>query len=121
MLEPCQEVVSKVLRKARVRIAAKVGASLLALSLAACTAQPGPDPTPSATADPATFNFGTGSNPLGLDPALVADSESYRVTRQIMEGLVTVDPTTYSMGRFASLTDPEGNPIQLWEPADESE
>jgi glyoxylase I family protein len=34
---------------------------------------------------------------------------------------VTVDPTTYSMGRFASLTDPEGNPIQLWEPADESE
>jgi glyoxylase I family protein len=32
---------------------------------------------------------------------------------------VTVDPTTYSMGRFASLTDPEGNPIQLWEPADE--
>jgi glyoxylase I family protein len=32
---------------------------------------------------------------------------------------VTVDPTTYSMGRFASLTDPEGNPIGLWEPADE--
>jgi glyoxylase I family protein len=30
---------------------------------------------------------------------------------------VTVDPTSYSMGRFASLTDPEGNPIQLWEPA----
>ncbi len=29
---------------------------------------------------------------------------------------VEVDPTTYSMGRFASLTDPEGNPIQLWEP-----
>jgi glyoxylase I family protein len=32
---------------------------------------------------------------------------------------VTVDPKTYSMGRFASLTDPEGNPIQLWEPAGE--
>jgi glyoxylase I family protein len=31
-----------------------------------------------------------------------------------------VDPTTYSMGRFASLADPEGNPIQLWEPADEA-
>jgi glyoxylase I family protein len=31
---------------------------------------------------------------------------------------VTVDPETYSMGRFASLFDPEGNPIQLWEPAD---
>jgi glyoxylase I family protein len=34
---------------------------------------------------------------------------------------VAVDPTTYSMGRFASLTDPEGNPIGLWEPADEDD
>jgi glyoxylase I family protein len=32
---------------------------------------------------------------------------------------VTVDPETYSMGRFASLTDPEGNPIQLWQPMGE--
>ncbi|CAN5274257.1 glyoxalase/bleomycin resistance/dioxygenase family protein [soil metagenome] len=31
---------------------------------------------------------------------------------------VTVDPTTYPNGRFASLIDPEGNPIQLWEPID---
>jgi glyoxylase I family protein len=30
---------------------------------------------------------------------------------------VTVDPETYPNGRFASLADPEGNPIQLWEPA----
>lgn len=29
---------------------------------------------------------------------------------------VEVDPTEYPNGRFASLTDPEGNPIQLWEP-----
>ena len=28
---------------------------------------------------------------------------------------VTVDPQTYPNGRFASLTDPEGNPIQLWQ------
>jgi glyoxylase I family protein len=33
---------------------------------------------------------------------------------------VEVDPTTYSMGRFASLKDPEGNPIGLWQPEDES-
>jgi glyoxylase I family protein len=32
---------------------------------------------------------------------------------------VDVDPTTYSMGRFASLKDPEGNPVQLWQPADD--
>jgi glyoxylase I family protein len=29
---------------------------------------------------------------------------------------VDVDPQTYPNGRFARLTDPEGNPIQLWEP-----
>jgi glyoxylase I family protein len=32
---------------------------------------------------------------------------------------VDVDATVYSMGRFASLKDPEGNPIQLWEPRDD--
>jgi glyoxylase I family protein len=30
---------------------------------------------------------------------------------------VEVDPERYSMGRFASLRDPEGNGIQLWEPS----
>ena len=29
---------------------------------------------------------------------------------------VTVDPEVYSMGRFAFLKDPEGNPLQLWQP-----
>ena len=29
---------------------------------------------------------------------------------------VKVDPQTYPYGRFASLHDPEGNPIQLWQP-----
>lgn len=33
---------------------------------------------------------------------------------------VDVDPELYPNGRFARLVDPEGNPIQLWEPtADE--
>jgi len=31
---------------------------------------------------------------------------------------VEVDPETYPNGRFAQLRDPEGNPIQLWEPQD---
>lgn len=30
---------------------------------------------------------------------------------------VKVDPQSYPNGRFASLHDPEGNPIQLWQPA----
>lgn len=29
---------------------------------------------------------------------------------------VTVDPEEYPNGRFASLADPEGNVVQLWEP-----
>jgi predicted enzyme related to lactoylglutathione lyase len=29
---------------------------------------------------------------------------------------VEVDETDYPNGRFAQLTDPEGNAIQLWEP-----
>lgn len=66
----------------------------MALTLAACTAQPAPSPKPSTPDAPVVFTFGTGSDPLGLDPALVSDSESYRVTRQVLEGLVTVDPTT---------------------------
>jgi catechol 2,3-dioxygenase-like lactoylglutathione lyase family enzyme len=31
---------------------------------------------------------------------------------------VEPDPQTYPQGRFARLSDPEGNPIELWESAD---
>jgi predicted enzyme related to lactoylglutathione lyase len=30
---------------------------------------------------------------------------------------VAIDSQTYPNGRFASLKGPEGNPIQLWQPA----
>ena len=30
---------------------------------------------------------------------------------------VEVDPENYPYGRFAELKDPEGNPIQLWQPS----
>lgn len=33
---------------------------------------------------------------------------------------VKVDPEKYSYGRFARLHDPEGNPIELWEPLNPS-
>lgn len=40
------------------------------------------------------------------------------MTAQLQEqGIkVTVDPEQYPNGRFARLNDPEGNPIELWEP-----
>jgi glyoxylase I family protein len=31
---------------------------------------------------------------------------------------VDVDPRYYPNGRFARLRDPEGNPIELWEPTE---
>ena len=31
--------------------------------------------------------------------------------------VVDVDPQVHPNGRFASLQDPEGNPLQLWQPA----
>jgi len=34
------------------------------------------------------------------------------------EGIAVADPETYpNIGRFARLHDPEGNPIELWQPA----
>lgn len=41
------------------------------------------------------------------------------MVRQLVAAGVTVDvdPETYPNGRFADLRDPEGNLVQLWEPA----
>jgi glyoxylase I family protein len=33
---------------------------------------------------------------------------------------LTLDPEVYLNGRFARLSDPERNPIELWEPKDDS-
>lgn len=41
--------------------------------------------------------------------AMVAQLSSAGVT-------VDVDPDVYPNGRFANLHDPEGNPVQLWQP-----
>lgn len=75
-------------------------AAVVLVAVSGCTGdvQPSPSSTTPATASsaPVTFNFGTGSDPVGFDPALVSDSESYRVTRQILEPLLTVDPVTGS-------------------------
>ncbi len=41
--------------------------------------------------------------------AMIAQLEAADIT-------VKLDPNDYPNGRFAALSDPEGNPIQLWEP-----
>jgi peptide/nickel transport system substrate-binding protein len=73
-------------------------AGAAAVVLAGCTPDRAPSPAPSATptaAEPdATFTFAVPSAPSSLDPAVTSDLESWRITRQILEGLVTADPTT---------------------------
>ena len=51
----------------------------------------------------------------------VADIEAF-VAQLNADGIaVELDPQTYPNGRFASLSDPEGNPIQLWQAMDPGE
>ncbi|MEO1731588.1 MAG: VOC family protein [Pseudomonadota bacterium] len=47
----------------------------------------------------------------------VADLDAFAAQLKADGVAVEVDPKTYPNGRFATLADPEGNPIQLWEPA----
>ncbi|WP_341482214.1 ABC transporter substrate-binding protein [Arthrobacter zhangbolii] len=78
----------------------RAGAAAAALMLAGCTAEAaGEDPTagPSATGGSgpaARFTFATAARPVTLDPALASDTESFRVSRQVLEGLVGVDALT---------------------------
>ena len=41
-----------------------------------------------------TFVFAASTDPAGLDPAFASDGETFRVSRQIFEGLVGVEPGT---------------------------
>ncbi len=41
-----------------------------------------------------TFVFAASADPSGLDPAFASDGETFRVTRQIFEGLVGTEPGT---------------------------
>jgi glyoxylase I family protein len=49
----------------------------------------------------------------------VADLEAMASQLRAAGIAVEVDPEAYPNGRFARLHDPEGNPIELWEPRDE--
>src|SRR5689334_6311351 len=46
----------------------------------------------------------------------VRDLDGLVKNLQAAQIAVTLDPETYPNGRFARLHDPEGNPIELWEP-----
>ena len=64
--------------------------------------------TPSISATPWMINF------------RVANLDRM-ITQLRAKGIeVTLDPEIYPNGRFARLNDPEGNPIELWEPKADS-
>lgn len=98
--------VSPTHRRRRLSLPLRALAAATALGLTACTAgTPIATPTtaPATSAEPSapvgdtttgTFAFGTAADPTGLDPALASDTESFRVTRQVLEGLVGIDPLT---------------------------
>ena len=66
-----------------------------ALALSACTSQRGGDGDTDATADvDGTFVFAASADPASLDPAFAQDGETFRVSRQIFEGLVGTEPGT---------------------------
>jgi glyoxylase I family protein len=46
----------------------------------------------------------------------VRDLHAFAAQLQAAGTSVEIDPETYPYGRFAKLQDPEGNPIQLWQP-----
>ncbi|WP_246262778.1 ABC transporter substrate-binding protein [Arthrobacter mobilis] len=83
------------------RTVLKAGAAAAAVLLTGCTSGPSPTASNGTSAPPSSpataplrFTMGTAASPAGLDAALVVDTESFRVTRQILEPLIGVDPDT---------------------------
>ena len=88
-------------RSARRRLLAGVaGGAAISLALSGCAqSQRDSDADTTDSAAPSgdvnsTFIFAASSDPSGLDPAFASDGETFRVSRQIFEGLVGVEPGT---------------------------
>lgn len=63
-----------------------------------------------SSTDQVTFTFAASSDPASLDPAFASDGESFRVARQIFEGLVGTEPGT---------ADPAPLLAQSWDVSDD--
>ena len=74
---------------------AVTGTAIAAMLLAGCVASERGDDSEQASGDvDSTFVFAASSDPAGLDPAFAQDGETFRVSRQIFEGLVGTEPGT---------------------------
>ncbi|AOX45530.1 ABC transporter substrate-binding protein [Microbacterium sp. BH-3-3-3] len=82
-----------------------------ALALSGCTSQRDDDGGGDAGGDvDSTFVFGASGDPSSLDPAFASDGESFRISRQIFEGLVGVESGT---------ADPAPMLAESWEQSDD--
>src|SRR5215218_8962674 len=80
--------------RGRLKLVSMAGAVMACLLVAgAATAGSRSEASPSAAA-PTTLVYAGASDPTYLDPALVSDGESFRVTKQIYESLVDFAPGT---------------------------
>ncbi|WAA66955.1 ABC transporter substrate-binding protein [Microbacterium oxydans] len=90
---------------------AVTGATIAALALAGCVASERGDEGSEGSGDvDGTFVFAASSDPASLDPAFAQDGESFRVSRQIFEGLVGTKPGT---------ADPAPLLAESWEPSED--
>ncbi|GAA1410502.1 hypothetical protein AUR04nite_12400 [Glutamicibacter uratoxydans] len=76
-------------------------AATAALALVGCTTTPTSTTATASTGQaakqlPRTLRLAASAPPVKLDPAIVADNESFRITRQIYETLISIDANTGS-------------------------
>ena len=101
-------------RSKRRAAAITAGIALSALILSGCAQserEEGTDDGGTASEVDGTFVFAASSDPKSLDPAFASDGESFRVSRQIFEGLVGVK---------AGTADPEPLLAKSWETSEDA-
>ncbi|WP_155853788.1 ABC transporter substrate-binding protein [Arthrobacter sp. H5] len=83
-------------RPIRKRAAVTAGVAIGALLLSGCVQSQREEDTGAGGEDAvdSTFVFAASADPAGLDPAFASDGETFRVSRQMFEGLVGVEPGT---------------------------
>ncbi|CAN7182257.1 ABC transporter substrate-binding protein [Microbacterium sp. LjRoot45] len=75
-------------------LVAVTAVAISGLVLTACSSQRGQEESEAPSDVDTTFVFGASGDPSSLDPAFASDGESFRISRQIFEGLVGVEPGT---------------------------
>jgi peptide/nickel transport system substrate-binding protein len=92
----------------RILVRGVTGALVASLALAGCADSQRDDETSSSGGG--TFVFAGSAEPVSLDPFFASDGETFRVSRQIFEGLVATEPGT---------ADPAPSLAKSWDVSDD--